>query len=144
LPDIEEVVDFPPFSPMNYEPAGFGSSGNAFTLGTTLTAASSANTKGSWTQLIASTTNPVVGILVLLEVSSLATFLIDIGTGASGSEVVLIPDIYASFYSTNAAIMSAAIFFPVQVPAGTRIAARCQSGTANSTVYVALSLMESQ
>jgi hypothetical protein len=143
LPDIEEVVDFPPYSPPNYEPAGFGSSGNAFTVGTTVTAASSASSKGSWTQLIASTTNPVVGILVLLEVSSTATFLIDIGTGASGSEVVLIPDIYA-YFGSSAGPMSAAIFFPVQVPAGTRIAARCQSGTASSAIYVALSLMESQ
>jgi hypothetical protein len=144
LPDIEEVVDFPPYSPPNYEAAGWGSSGTQnYICGTSVTAASSANSKGSWAQLIASTTRKVVGIVVLMHQSGTGKFMVDIGTGASGSESVLIPDVYVNFGGSYGA-GSAAVFFPVQIPAGTRIAARCQCSTASAVIYVVLGLMETE
>jgi len=142
LPDIEEVVDFPPLGPTTYEPAGYGASGGStFEQGTSITSSSSANTKGSWTQLIASTTYKVVGIMVYLEYNGAAILMVDIGTGASGSEAALIPDIFVDFESSTGP-QTVGIFFPVQIPVGTRIAARCQATAASKSVFVSLSLIE--
>jgi hypothetical protein len=91
----------------------------------TLTANSSANTKGAYAQAIASTTAnaSMLGILVVgvaTSATNTAT-LLDIATGASGSETVIIENIAVG------ASTSTYFEVPFKIASGTRISARIQS-----------------
>lgn len=109
----------------------------ASSAGTTVTASSSANTKGSYTEIISTTASDAFGFMLMVTSPS-SRMAIDIAFGASGSETVIVGDIFVVESSTA----PFAYFFPIQIPAGTRIAARCQSTTGSATVGVALILMD--
>ena len=97
---------------------------------TTVTANSSAHTKGSWAQLIASSSANASLLVVGANVFGNATdtsALLDIGTGASGSESVLVGDIAIGGHATVNANVSAYFGIPIKIASGTRIAARFQS-----------------
>lgn len=91
----------------------------------------SANTKGSWAQLQASTAVDVAAIFGVVgfnndvaRVSS-ASMLLDIGIGAGGSEFVAVPDLLFNWGGTWDGPND--IFFqpmPCAIPSGTRVAAR--------------------
>lgn len=90
-----------------------------------VTADSAANTKGAWTELIASSS--VNASLIYLNVAATATSgantatLIDIAIGASGSEIII---------AENIAVGSAQpiqLSFPFKIPSGSRISVRNQS-----------------
>lgn len=107
--------------------------------GTAIDPGGSANTKGSWGEIAASTTNPIRRLYVIIGnqgnvARTDCTWLVDIGIGGSGSEQVLIPDLLAAA-STNNDIVTPAIVgpIPVDLPAGTRIAARCQCSITDAT-----------
>jgi hypothetical protein len=91
----------------------------------TLTANSSAHTKGSWVQLIASTSADAS--LLYFSIFGVAASgvntatLLDIATGASGSETIIAGDIAIGSAST------VSVVFPYRLPSGTRLAARIQS-----------------
>lgn len=102
------------------------------TGGTTVTAAGSANTKGSWAQLVAATPCAASSLIVTGNFTGGIAHLLDIGVGASGSETVLVPDIHASCVSNNPIVVS----FPIAIPAGARLAARLAASTASSTMSV--------
>lgn len=101
-------------------------------------AGSTANTKGSWVELKSSTPNLVTGLVLSINSSSSGTddasFLIDIGIGSSGSEKVLIPDIYT--YSKDFLPVSRPgyIYLDVDIPAGTRIVARAQCSLTDTSM----------
>jgi hypothetical protein len=101
----------------------------------TVTADASTNTKGAWTQLIASTTAQTDWLYVTCEFTATngvnTTFLVDIGTGASGSETVRIANAGLGQRLQVTARNMAPILFPIRVPSGTRIAARAQSESAS-------------
>lgn len=91
---------------------------------------SAVGSKGSWSQLLASTTDDTYGMLVCINSNTTATTsrnsVVDIGIGAASSEVVLVPDLLAG----NAAAYTAGgiwYYFPLFIKAGTRISARAQS-----------------
>jgi hypothetical protein len=97
----------------------------------TLTASATPHTKGSWSQIIASTSNGTTLIRFFIAGVSVSTAdsatLLDIGVGASGSETVIVPNMAiggsaGSFYS-----------IPVEIPSGSRIAARIQGVRASQT-----------
>lgn len=103
----------------------------------------SANTKGGWAQLIAATNTPGSGILVqMICESPVATVttcaMMDLGFGGSGSEVVVAANLVCSLagYATFASTGAANYFFPISVPAGTRISARFQASRNDVTCYV--------
>jgi hypothetical protein len=123
--------------------------------GTSVSASGTANTKGSWTQLIASTTDAAFGIFVILnavaEQELVRNILVDIGIGAAGSEVVLLPDLHAGFAAhlrTGTQVADTSVlspgcksaFFPIFVPSGSRLAARAAASLASDTVDVHLIL----
>jgi len=96
-----------------------------------LTANTSAHTKGSYSELIAST-SANAGLLVLMvqDISAVATntaTLIDVATGASGSETVIISNLAVGGALTTAGPTGVAVAVPLQIPSGTRISARIQS-----------------
>lgn len=95
-------------------------------------ASASANTKGAWAELIASTSFPGSGLIVTIGYRNTANMLIDIGIGAAASEIVIIGNLLASTMMLMGVVKAGAMFFPIFIPAGTRIAARCQS---DSTSY---------
>jgi hypothetical protein len=98
----------------------------------TLTADTTAHTKGAWTQVIASTSADT-SFLVLTAgaISASATntaTLLDIATGASGSESLVASNIAVGGARTAGTIVTGASFgIPLKIPSGTRVAARIQS-----------------
>lgn len=113
--------------------------------GTTVTASATAHTKGSWTEIIASTDKDSWGFwLKLSDVAAGATdtsLLVDIGYGPAASEQVLVADINAG-QATASSSAGKLYYFPVFVPAGVRVVARCQAAVASDTVLVSIFLCQ--
>lgn len=111
----------------------------------TVTAGGTAHTKGAWTALIASTPYDAYGIWIGIDgihASAAATaYLVDIGVGPAGSERVIVPNLNVwGADATAAGLNPHQFWFPVYIPAGSRIAARSQSVTANKTCRVMVTL----
>lgn len=114
---------------------------------TVVTSSGSANTKGSWTQLVAAAnvTGPVIGIAVSIannntSAAAVRSF-IDIGVGGSGSEVVLVSNL--AFVGPNNAPNQPGpceFFIPVRIPAGTRISARHASTSTSKASNVMITV----
>lgn len=118
-------------------------------FGATVTASSSAHTKGNWSQVLASTTYTSYGIAIGLAAvgtaaSTNSRLLCDIGIGANPNEQVLIPDLIAGQAGGSASASSSPVYyyFPIIIPAGTRISARCQSLISADTVNVSAFLFQ--
>jgi len=107
----------------------------------TVTANSSAHTKGAYAQAIASTSGDasLLGVLVS-SVSTNATntaTLLDIATGASGSETVIIENI--AIGASNGTYFE----IPFKIPSGTRLSCRIQSVvTGGKTAVINLFLID--
>ena len=102
----------------------------AATQGTAVTP--TVGSKGAWAQVISSLDHDTFGLLININSNTSSgasrNTVVDIGIGASGQEVVLIPDLLcgnASPYTVNG--QGYWYYFPVAIPAGTRIAVRGQS-----------------
>lgn len=96
--------------------------------GTTVTSSVSLNTKGSWTQLIASTPFACSALMLIASYGT-SSHLLDIGVGGSGSEQILIPDIHYSGVN----VVPQITVYPVRIPEGSRIAARLASAASSNT-----------
>jgi hypothetical protein len=99
-----------------------------------------AHTKGAWTQVTASTAGLVGAIRLRVGASYGITtgngYLMDVGIGAAGSEVVIAANIAMGGVSNqpNAGLI---IDLPIAIPSGSRVALRAQSNrTASSTFSV--------
>jgi len=114
---------------------------------TTVTANTTANTKGSWTQLVASSSGNTSFIVVQANsISATATntaTLLDIGTGASGSETTIIGDVAVGAAGSASQGVSNIYGVPFKVASGTRISARIQSVVAGGkTASITAFLMD--
>jgi hypothetical protein len=134
MPDLGETLGMPHLSIDNAEMPPAGDAGVTVTFG-------AANTKGSWTEVIASTAKDVRAIGVEIWAGCSGGAMMDIGTGAAGFEAVLIPDLFLFNGSSLPGSGHRHWLIPIKVPAGTRLAARGQGAAAN-TAIVALCLME--
>lgn len=120
-----------PDFPLGHQP------GRAFALNfhTSVAGHASAHTKSNWTTIVASTATPLSGILVQVimpaNVANSSLCLFDIGIGAAASEVIICPDIYV--YGPGGVT---SVFIPIDIPAGTRIAARLQSTITSASSWV--------
>ena len=100
----------------------------------TVTASATTHTVGSWTQILADTaTSETAGLLMFFANSTTAAatdtgMLLDIGTGAAGSEVVRVQSLAISQQS----LCHTAI--PIRIPGSTRVAARIQSSVSSRTL----------
>ncbi len=123
------------------------------TGGTEVDPGGTVNTKGSWVELVASTSfdhvflNLGVGYQNKQSRTQTPSWLADIGIGASGSEVVLIPDIYLFRDSGGDGTSGQGTFtvqnvgpFPVGIPSGTRLSVRaqCNNATVNDREFDAI------
>jgi hypothetical protein len=107
--------------------------GNVGRGSATVTADTTAHTKGAWTQLVASTSAAASALLIYVENIRQNTVdtasLVDIGVGASGSETAIVPNVAVGQAGSMGNDLRVGLFFivPVQVPSGSRISARLQS-----------------
>lgn len=99
----------------------------------TVSASATANAKGAWTELIASTVEDYDCLLVGYSISASNTsHLIDIGVGAAAAEQVVMADIHTSTGNN----LTEWIVIPRAIPAGTRISTRGQCSTASGQFRV--------
>jgi hypothetical protein len=124
--------------PIRADVANANSAGISAGNGTALTCGTASY--GSYVQLIAST--PYDTSWLLLSYGSMSASFnnnnyITIGIGAAGSEVGLISDLYLSFGGHGA------LTFPLQIPAGTRIAAKAYGDGGADTMMVSIVLFDS-
>src|SRR5271169_3535034 len=109
------------------------------TIGTSVTASATANVKGSYAQLIASTSVDYIGYFLAYDYQSTTggneLFRTDIAVGVSGSETVIHPNHYMTMSAGATQWMSpiTPIYFN-PIPAGSRIAARTACSTTGSKV----------
>ncbi len=106
--------------------------------GVAVDAGATINTKGAYTVVVASSSDPIQWLYVLLGLNlngttQLADWLFDIAVGAESSEEVIIPNLHVHVDATESVFPPALGPFPVSIPAGTRIAARCQSNINDAT-----------
>lgn len=122
-----------------------GTTTSSDTTGVTITTNSTANTKSTpWDELSSSVANNLCGIIVCIGLDYTLTansegILVDIGIGASSSEVVIVPDL---FFQTDAFtdFVVPAFIGPIMVdiPVGSRLSARAQSGNGSFAFDLAL------
>lgn len=107
--------------------------------GTVLDAGGSVNTKGAWTQLTASTANPMRAFLVLCENPAIADlthtqFFLDLAIGAGGSEQIVVADMPLNYNQAYTGTAPSALGpYYADIPAGTRLAARLECNDATAT-----------
>lgn len=108
--------------------------------GTTVSSSVSANTKGSWVQLISSLPADAVYVTVFVsgfDLNNSNFGAVDIGVGASGSEIPIINNLIFMGGRSLASVFTAQVYtFPLSVPAGTRISARTQTNNGNDGLFV--------
>lgn len=115
-----------------------GPSESSTGAGTTLTAHASNNTKAStWSEVIASTDYASNWVIVQIAPSAANSYLIDVGVGASTAEQTLISNLYCHEPSSSS-IGERAFLFPLRIPAGTRLSARCQSSTGGGQCIISI------
>jgi hypothetical protein len=86
----------------------------------------SAHTKGLWVQIVAALAHDCYGIFVSTSHGdNNMDYLYDIGVGADGAEVVVVPDVLLST-PVNERFPSGYLV-PIFIPRGSRVAARCQA-----------------
>lgn len=112
---------------------------------TAITSSATANTKGSWAQVVASAPTDACFVLIDCQFSpqgsSTASMGLDIGIGASGSEVVLVSNLVlqSSYnYSPGKILVS----LPLSIPKGTRIAARAQDNVGGNAAAISITLFD--
>jgi hypothetical protein len=96
--------------------------------------------KGSYAELTAAATNPIKALIVCVgdranaAIVGTTTHMIDVATGSAGSESVVISDLITRSTATEDTLMPQWFGpFPVDIPAGARLAARCQSNQTDAT-----------
>jgi len=132
MPDLQ-----PPNSLFREGFAAFQSSTISTSRYPVLTPGSPAHTKGAWVELISSLTDLTALIIITGAYgtgSGGSVCLVDIGTGAAASEVVLIPNIFMACDSGN--VPCPPLVIPITIPGGTRVSARCQSSSTSATISV--------
>ena len=101
--------------------------------------------KGAWAQVFASLTADTYGLMILVHNSRTSAanrgYAIDVGIGAAASEQVIIPDLIGSNAGVTNNTGGIWYYFPVFIPAGTRVAVRAQ-GSVVTTCRVIIRAMQ--
>lgn len=104
------------------------------------TASATANTKGSWNEIKASTGFEAEAfILCIGEVNGDVQGLVDLGMGGAGSEEVIIGDV--DLWGKQNSAPGIFAYFPIKIPQGVRLATRCQAETGSRAIAVGLELI---
>lgn len=101
--------------------------------GITVAADAAAHTKGSWIALGTSTLDADGFYLQVVPGTQPNVYLVDVAIGGAGSEVAILENLLASTpLNVGNWSLIYPVYVPLPIPAGTRLAARCQSITAGS------------
>jgi len=102
---------------------------------TNITPNASANTKGSYTALTASSSRDYLGFVIATmgpgqtsSAYSNENRLLDIAIGSAGNEIPII----SNYFMGRQSLQGVSPFYPIFIPAGTRISARIQSDGASA------------
>lgn len=112
------------------------------TSGTDVTASTTVNTMGAWVSLGTSPAYPVNKLTLLqrqVTNNNYGTALINIGFGASGSQVVIIPNIAISLVGISHTTLSG-VSFPCPLPPGTEVWAQVQATVASTVLSITAEL----
>ena len=126
---IVRISDAPNFGLSYVETIGADTSA---TKGTEVDPGGSANTKGSYAQLIASTSDDIDALMVMTGPNNITSItgtpdhLVDIAVGAAASESVVIGDSVHGQNNNEYFFISSPQLYPVEIASGSRIAARAQ------------------
>jgi hypothetical protein len=102
---------------------------------------STANTKSSWGQLVASLAHSIQGFWLHLDYrDSIFNCLLDIGVGAGGAEKVILSNM---LFPQGNTYLGSAFWIPLRVARGSRVAARWQNSSGFSAVGVGISVPKS-
>lgn len=105
------------------------------------TSSASANTKGDWLEVFSSSPFDANGLNISIGYATEGySFLLDIGIGAAGSEVVIISNILYEVTGLGTRFLNNDIFFPISIPNGSRVSIRIQSTGGSKVMSVGLSL----
>jgi len=116
-------------------------------IGTTVTAGGTANTKNTtYTELLASTSFDAYAVEIMF--SNVATdgantsMLVDIAIGAAASETVIIPNLNAgaAIGHNSVTLGGQRYWFPLYIPAGSRLSATAAAAIASDTASVTVRL----
>lgn len=115
----------------------------AASKGVGLAVPGAANTKGAWTEIVAASSEPfdalVIGQQCNADAAAVAGgVLFDIGIGSAGNEVVRLGDLAYQMSGTEICHRYFDPLQPLDIPAGTRIAARYQAGNTGNSVDLVL------
>lgn len=121
-------------------PTSFESTFITNSTGQEIIANATANTKGNWAQLIASTSRRTVFMCIMVKRPGVANqeFLIDIGIGGEGSETVIVADFGGWILRDGFSVCHFTL--PISIPKNTRVSARaqCTTGGSNFRMHVIL------
>lgn len=118
--------------------------------GSAITASATANTPGAWVQFIANNAIAAADTINSLHIQAIGnnqvngtdnSFMIDIGTGAAGSEVVVAEGI-AVGPGANSGGAGANLQIPIRIPGATRVAMRARAAV-GSRIFVVPNLLAS-
>jgi len=108
---------------------------NSNSFGLNVTASGTANTKGSYVELIASTGIDYNMVHLFVRNADVDDQMFDISIGSTGNEEVIISNIMlSSVGGTNR--VGVQLDFPIYIPSGTRISCRCQAAVGSTIMNI--------
>lgn len=114
-------------------------------IGVTVTSSSSANTKGSYTEILASsvTARKADGFMLTMYRTGGAKpgydILTDIAIGGAGSEQVILSNLLGCRQEAGGEVAS--IFFPISIPGSTRVSCRTAAASGSTPETVSIQLL---
>ena len=124
-------------------PVTYGTADLANTRATQIDPGGTANTKGSYVELTTSTSARLDALAICCTtdfqgtaIATLTTWFLDVATGAAGAETVVVPNLAWAAGVTADVVRPGIVRVPVVIPAGTRLAVRCQCSVATAVQRV--------
>lgn len=107
-----------------------------------LSASGSADTKSSYTQLVASAPFDVGGLILCCQINNNSSQLLDIAVGGAGSEVIVVPNLLVAGSGGSGVHFIAQKFVPIFIRKGSRIAVRFAGSGASAFFNLKTLLMQ--
>lgn len=104
---------------------------------TSVIAHASANTKGSYVELVTTAPFDACALRITGSTNGSVSYLIDIAIGAATSEQIIVANYHVSYMNINDRYDD---LFPINIPAGVRIAIRCQATTGGAATLMTVQL----
>jgi hypothetical protein len=102
--------------------------------------------KGSWAEVFTTLDQDTYGLWITVHNARTSAanrgYAIDIGIGAAGSEIVIIPDLIGSNAGVTNNTGGLHYYFPIFIPSGTRVAARAQGSVTTSCRVIVRALQQ--